>query len=226
MNKRNLIVAAVFLFLVGCAKNVPHSDFYNEIKDTLKVSDLAENNMVIGRVRIYAVMPKSETRYKKQDISHKCRINFRSETTKSSSKIAKHGLFVSSFKLGEKKLSIDYISCLWDEKIDINFLDLGIEMENLSAKKINYIEDISLFFDIDKKPRKAFEKCSSSANCRKVFIFYPDKITKENNLVKTYQDISKIGNMSLPIGQVSTVKINQKNSDQVRIVNEKNKTAF
>lgn len=224
-----LITTILIILTANCS--FKPNEYRTEIKDGVYGAKHNNRSLIIGRIRVYTDEEENDLRGIVSEIGHKCRVTFKTDKKYNikrdiSAKIAKHGLFTLNLESELKNLEIDYISCAWNKKKYVNFIDLNIKLKNIDSDKLNYIEDISLFFQPDKKPLRAFESCSNSSSCKQVFIFPLRKIIKEDNSIKTYSDINAISPLPFTKNQISKITITQSIEAKVRIIDEKNINAF
>lgn len=212
----------ILILASSCKKNKPYNDYHENIKQAL-ISRDSDNSLLIGRFKVYLKM--NEDQYTYREIGHFCTAYFESNNTNFSAKIAKHGLFVAEIKNNKKSSILKKISCLVNEK-EIKFLDFDLAITNLKTDRINYFGDLSIFVSNTTKPRKVLTTCNSNQSCHDVAIVYPEKITRFYNLSQTYQDINQIFTLTLPINQISTVKLSQNNPAIPKIIEEKNNQSF
>ncbi len=219
-----IIVSLLILMSVSsCKKNRPYDDYHETVKQVL-MSYNSYNDLLIGRLKVYIKMDENQ-QYSYREVSHFCTAYFESEETNFSAKIAKHGLFAAGMKKNEKSSVLKRISCLIQGQ-EIKFLDFDLAITELKVDRVNYFGDLSIFISNKSKPRKTLTTCNSRQSCHDVAIIYPAKITKIHNPNKTYQDISQIFTIRLPINQISSVKLSQKNPEVPKIVEEKNNLPF
>lgn len=210
----------------SCKKNRPYDDYHDTIKQVL-MSHNSNNDLLIGRLKVYIKMDENQ-QYSYREVSHFCTAYFESEETNFSAKIAKHGLFAAGMKKNEKSSALKKISCLIQGQ-EIKFLDFDLAIMDLKVDRVNYFGDLSIFINNKSKPRKTLTTCSSRQSrqsCHDVAIIYPTKITKIHNPNQTYQDINQIFTIRLPINQISSVKLSQRNQEIPKIIEEKNNLSF